>query len=88
MTTLQEQQQRARESFKKKFSDNLCLDDKDPFQRSYQRLHLFPRINLFIDSLIKDSYQRGRDEAREEMGECCMGGCGDVNCKHCGINKK
>ena len=35
------------------------------------------------DINIKNAYLKGIADGRKEIGECCMGGCGNVNCKHC-----
>jgi len=35
------------------------------------------------DINIKNAYLKGIADGRKQIGECCMGGCGNVNCKHC-----
>ena len=41
------------------------------------------RVEKENDINIKNAYLKGIADGRKQIGECCMGGCGNVNCKHC-----
>lgn len=74
MTTLQKQQQRAREEFDNLEFATCPTEEKEPFFWKWSE-HGKDILFCFIDSIIKDSYQRGS----KQNEVVCINSSKDVN---------